>query len=160
MPIALMPLVGIVSVVAQAKGFPYHFHPVTAGLTLQWLLLVVWLWERVRASEFSNTLLRVVPVLAGSLLAVRVALLMPQSTYIQSLWLYEKANDAEERSQRDYFVYFNTGDYFPWELRQVAAYVDAHTATTDRVQLYMGWTRTYYFWRSVSARLPISMRTI
>ena len=29
-----------------AKGFPYHFHPLTAGLYPQWLVFVVWLWER------------------------------------------------------------------------------------------------------------------
>lgn len=46
--VALVPLAGLASVLAQRKGFPYHFHPVTAAVHLQWLLLVCWLWERYR----------------------------------------------------------------------------------------------------------------
>jgi hypothetical protein len=133
--IALMPPIGIINVIAQRKGFPYHFHPVTAGLSLSWLLIVVWLWERVRVAR-SRGLSRIIPVVAGSILAVRVALLMTQSPYIQSLWLYAKANDPDDRLQHDYFVYFNTSDYFPWELRQTAAYVKQHTKPDDRIQLY------------------------
>src|SRR5258708_39012392 len=33
-PVALLPVGALGSVVAQAKGFPYHFHPVTAGTHL------------------------------------------------------------------------------------------------------------------------------
>lgn len=136
LPIACMPLVGLISVIAQSKGFPYHFHPVTAGLSLQWLTIVVWIWDRVRNARGGTGLVRVLPVLCGSILAVRVALLMTQSPYIQNLWLYAKANDAEERSQHDYFVYFATSDYFPWELRQTATYLKEHTRPEDRVQTY------------------------
>ena len=35
--VALVPLCGVASVIVQAKGFPYHFHPVSAGLYLQGL---------------------------------------------------------------------------------------------------------------------------
>src|SRR5258708_11098648 len=38
-PVALLPVGALGSVVAQAKGFPYHFHPVTAGTPPQWLRL-------------------------------------------------------------------------------------------------------------------------
>src|SRR5512140_37331 len=39
--LALLPLCGLGSAILQAKGFPYHFHPVSAGLHLQWLAIVV-----------------------------------------------------------------------------------------------------------------------
>jgi len=136
LPIACMPLVGLVSVIAQSKGFPYHFHPVTAGLSLQWLLIVVWVWDRVRNAKGGTGLVRVLPVLCGSILAIRVALLMTASPYIQNLWLYAKANTVEERQQHDYFVYFATSDFFPWELRQTATYLKEHTKPEDRVQTY------------------------
>ena len=41
--IGLAPVCGIVTLIAQAKGFPYHFHPITAGMNYQWMLLVAWL---------------------------------------------------------------------------------------------------------------------
>lgn len=133
--IGLLPLGGLVNVVAQGKGFPYHFHPVTSGVAFQWLALCVWAWERPRGEKF-QVASRLVPVLASAALAIKVALAMPQSPYIQSLFLFAKARDSEERSSRDYLVYFQTPDYFPWQLRQVATYLRAHTREDDRVQIY------------------------
>ncbi|MDP9150783.1 MAG: hypothetical protein M3O36_12705, partial [Myxococcota bacterium] len=50
--VAVLPLCALGSVVAQAKGFPYHFHPVSSGIHLQWLLLVAWLAERNRVAQW------------------------------------------------------------------------------------------------------------
>jgi hypothetical protein len=136
LPIVLMPIAGLASVIAQAKGFPYHFHPVSAGLAVQWVTLVVWLWERVRLRTAHGSLIRLVPAAAGAALAAKVAFAMPQSHYVQSVWLYTKARDAEERSSHDYLVYFQTSDFFPWELRQAARYLERNTKPTDRVQTY------------------------
>ncbi len=44
--IALVPVCALGGIVLQAKGFPYHAHPLTAGVRLQWLALVAWLTER------------------------------------------------------------------------------------------------------------------
>lgn len=133
--IALAPLCGLASVLAQRKGFPYHFHPVSAGVSLQWLLLVCWYAERSfrvprRRPE------RLLPIAAGAVLALRVATLMPISPYVQSLWLLTKARDTAERTSHDYLVYFQTSDFFPWELRQAASYLRLTTKPDERVQTY------------------------
>ncbi len=134
--VALVPLCGLCSVVVQAKGFPYHFHPVTAGLHLQWLLIVVWLWEKQRGAPRERTLARLAPLLAASVLALRVAAEMPLSPHVQAIWIAEKGKLPEEREEHDFLVYFQTHDFFPWEMRQAAAYLRAHTAKSDRVQTY------------------------
>ncbi len=133
--VALAPLCGLGSVIAQKKGFPYHFHPVSATLSLQWLLLVAWYSERAQRIPRGRAE-RLLPIAAAAALALRVATLMPSSPYIQQLWLLSKARDPEERRSRDYLIYFQTHDYFPWELRQAASYLRVTTRTEDRVQTY------------------------
>jgi len=143
--VALLPLCGIASVIAQAKGFPYHFHPVSAGLYLQGLVLVVWLSEQLGRPESDarspmpvavGRLLRLVPFAAatGMSLAVVTALLV--SPHLENYWILQKGITAELRRSHDYLVYFRTGDFFPWEMRQTAEYLDAHTAPDDTVQVY------------------------
>jgi hypothetical protein len=142
--LALLPLAALGNVVLQAKGFPYHFHPVSAGLHLQWLAIVVWMWERAAVSRARSRdkagrmdgSARLAPLLAASALALKVAFVMPLSTHITNLWILTKARDAEERSSRDYLVYFGSYDFFPWEMRQTAAYLKEHTKASDKVQMY------------------------
>lgn len=133
--IAVAPLCGLGSVLAQKKGFPYHFHPVSAGLSLQWLVLVAWYSERAHRLPRGKAE-RLLPVAAAAALALRVATMMPMSPYVQSLWLLTKARDPEERISHDYLVYFKTSDFFPWELRQAASYLRITTKPEDRVQTY------------------------
>ena len=133
--IALYPLCGVVSVLVQGKGFPYHFHPVTTGIYLQWLLLVVWLWERF-AARSRGTFVRFLPFLAAGALAARVAYLLPSSPHITDVWILDKGNTPEKRASHDYLVYFRDRDFFPWQMRQAAAYLREHTKPDDRVQLY------------------------
>lgn len=134
--VALLPLGGIVSVLAQAKGFPYHFHPVTAGLHLQWLLLVVWLWERYQFAPRKAIFPRALPFVAAAALTLKVAVSMTTSPHILDLWILDKGANAETRGTRDYLVYFEDKDFFPWEMRQTAEYLREHTTPNDRVQIY------------------------
>lgn len=132
--IALVPIVGLASVVAQGKGFPYHFHPVTAGLYLQWLFLVAWLTERFSlATSFPA---RVVPLVAAAALAARLSTVITSSTHVTGVWIDDKGGTPELREGQDYLVFFRGPDFFPWEMRQTAAYLRDHTAPDDRVQTY------------------------
>ena len=134
--IAVAPLCGLGSVLAQRKGFPYHFHPVSVGVSLQWLVLVVWYSERAHRLPRGKAE-RLLPVAAAAALSLRVATMMPMSPYVQNLWLLtSKAHDPIERISHDYLVYFKTSDYFPWELRQAASYLRITTKPDDRVQTY------------------------
>ncbi|MBL0194259.1 MAG: hypothetical protein IPQ09_08580 [Myxococcales bacterium] len=54
---------------------------------------------------------------------------MPISPYVQGLWLLTKARDPIERTSHDYLVYFQTSDFFPWELRQAASVPAPHDPT-------------------------------
>jgi hypothetical protein len=140
--IALMPLLGLVSVVIQAKGFPYHFHPVSAGLYLEWLVIVVWLWERygrrrTRSEESGAVgMVRLVPFAAAGALALAVTTGVQASSHLTNHWILAKGISDEQRHERDYLVYFRTSDFFPWEMREVARYLQEHTRPTDRVQEY------------------------
>lgn len=133
--IGLAPVCGIVTLIAQAKGFPYHFHPITAGMNFQWMLLVAWLADRCRTAP-RKTLARLVPFAAAAVLASRITTTMSGSPHLQGMWSAEKGMTPEDREGHDFLVYFNTVDFFPWELRQAAAYLKEHTAPTDRVQAY------------------------
>jgi len=132
--IAVLPVVALGSVIAQAKGFPYHFHPVTAGLYVQWLSLAVWMSERFRGS--GSPLARVAPLVASGAIAIRLGTMMPISPHIDNLWLLQKGGTAEQRAGQDYLVFYRGPDFFPWEMREGAAYLKEHTAPYDRVQLY------------------------
>lgn len=134
--VALFPVAGMVSVLAQGKGFPYHFHPVTAGLHVQWLLLVVWLWEKYRFAPRARIFPRLLPLCGAAALALKITAVMPSSPHIQDLWILAKADDAEARASHDYLVYFRDRDFFPWEMRETASYLRAHTKPDDRVQTY------------------------
>lgn len=134
--VALLPLCALGSVVVQAKGFPYHFHPVTAGVSLQWLLLASWLTERTRVARRDRALVRLVPVAFGVAVALRVATSMEDSPHVRATWLLWGASTPQERTTREYFAHFPEPDFFPFELRQTAEYLREHTTTRDRVQTY------------------------
>jgi hypothetical protein len=133
--IGLAPVCGIITLIAQAKGFAYHFHPITAGMNFQWMLLVVWLAERCRSAP-RRSMGRLVPIAAAAILASRITTTMSGSPHMQGIWFAEKGMTPEDREGRDFLVYFATNDFFPWQLRQTAAYLRAHTAPSDRVQSY------------------------
>ena len=137
--VALVPLAGLVSVVVQAKGFPYHFHPVSAGLYLEWLVIVVWLWERhgkASSQDGAQGIVRLVPIVAAGALALAVATGVQASSHLTNHWILAKGIYPEQRTSRDYLVYFRSADFFPWEMREAAHYLREHTSPTDRVQEY------------------------
>jgi hypothetical protein len=134
--VALLPLCAIGSVVAQAKGFPYHFHPVTAGVHLQWLVFVAWLEGRTRVARRRWALLRLVPVAAAGIVALRVATAMEDSPHVRAVWLLWGAATAEDRATPEYFGHFPEPDYFPYEMRQAARFLREATREGDTVQTY------------------------
>ena len=134
--VALLPVVAVVGVVAQAKAFPYHFHPVTAGVHLQWLLFAAWLAERARTAQKKRALVRLLPVAFGVVVALHVASSMEDSPHIRATWEIWGASTPADRSTKEYFARFPETDFFPWEMRQTAEYLRASTAPEDRVQTY------------------------
>ncbi len=134
--LALVPVCALASVVLQAKGFPYHFHPVTAGVHLQWLAFAAWLAERTRVARRSRALLRLAPIAVGLVLAYRVATAMEDSPHVRAVWLLWSGATSADRSTREYFAHFPEVDFFPFEMRQAAAYLREHTTADDRVQVY------------------------
>src|ERR1019366_10387569 len=134
--VALLPVCAVGSVVVQAKGFPYHFHPVTAGVHLQWLVFAAWLTERTRVAQRRWALLRLAPIAAGLVVALRVATALEDSPHVRAAWLLWGATTPDQRSTREYFARFPETDFFPFEMRQAAAYLRAHTREDDRVQVY------------------------
>jgi hypothetical protein len=134
--VALMPLCGLVSALVQAKGFPYHFHPVLAGTHFQWLVIVAWLADRVRVVRRSRAAIRLVPIAACALVATKVATDMEDSPEIRAVWLLWGAETPAQRESKEYFARFPEPDFFPFEMRATAAYIRDHTKPGDRVQHY------------------------
>jgi hypothetical protein len=134
--LALVPVCALVGVVAQGKGFPYHFHPVTAGAHLQWLAFAAWLTGRTHVARRRMALVRFVPVAAGLVVAFRVATAMEDSPHVRAVWLLWSGSRASERTTREYFAHFPEPDFFPFEMRESAEYIRQHTRPDDRVQTY------------------------
>jgi hypothetical protein len=134
--VALLPLCALGSVAAQAKGFPYHFHPLTAGVHLQWLVFAGWLGERTRVARRDRALIRLLPLAAATVFSLRVATSMEDSPHIRAVWLLWGASTGAERTSREYFARFPEVDFFPYELRETADYLRERTRPDDRVQTY------------------------
>ncbi len=133
--VCLLPLAALASVIAQAKGFPYHLHPVTAAVSLQWLVFCAWLTEKARTAAARRALVRLLPIAASAGLAVHVATAIRDSPHAGADWLLAGPT-ADQRATRTYFNQFPEPDFFPFEMRQAAAYLKTHTAASDRVQIY------------------------
>jgi hypothetical protein len=133
--IGLGPACGIVMIVAQGKGFPYHFHPITASTCLNWMLLVAWLGDRTWTAP-RRELARFAPLAAAAILAMRVTTSLSTSPHVSQWWIADKGATAEDRESRDYLVYFRTVDFFPVEMRDAARYLREHTRPDERVQTY------------------------
>jgi hypothetical protein len=134
--LAVLPVCGLASVVVQAKGFPYHFHPVTAGVHLQWLAFAAWFAGKIRVASRRWALVRFLPVAIGALLSFRIATAMEDSPHVRAAWMLWGAWSPEMRTTREYFAHFPESDFFPYEMHEAAAYLREHTRADDRVQLY------------------------
>jgi hypothetical protein len=127
--IAALPIAGLVSVVVQAKGFPYHFHPVTLGIAFGWLVGLDALWRTSR-----GTLLRTAVVVGGALVGGHAALIASQAPYPPAP--EPEARDKASLESAEHLEAFNRIDFFPRALRDAAEYVAARTRPGDRVQTY------------------------
>ena len=126
--LAVMPLAGLLSVAVQAKGFRYHFHPITAGAALAAVAVVHAGWERGERRTWSTLAAGAVAIGLGA-----YAFVLANSDLYASLpTTFDKAaRDAPER-----LALFERVDFFPNGLRDAAAHIDAHTKPTDTVQTY------------------------
>ena len=119
LPVATMPLLGLASVIVQAKGFPYHFHPVTLGTAFGW---IVGLAALGRAGHRGWVALGIAGALAAGLHAGRLA---------------QAAPDPEgEGYDRARLAAFDRVDFFPNGLRDAASFIADHTRADERVQTY------------------------
>jgi hypothetical protein len=134
--LAFAPLCAVANVLAQGKGFSYHFHPLTASTHLAWLAVVVMLSERFRVVPRKRPLGRYVALAAAAALGLHVASSLRASPHLRDEWILSGGETADKRASPAYFARFRTGDYYPWELRQVAAYLREVTPATARVQTY------------------------
>ncbi|MBX3228938.1 MAG: hypothetical protein KIT84_41595 [Labilithrix sp.] len=134
--LAAAPVVGLAVVLVQAKGFGYHFHPLTASAHLGLCLVVLYLWERFRHTSRKRPLGRLVALAAAAALGLFVASNMRASTHTRNYWILAGGETPERRQEKEYFDTFKTYDFFPWEMRQAASYLAETTAPTARVQVY------------------------
>jgi hypothetical protein len=130
LPIAAMPVCGLVSVIVQAKGFPYHFHPVTLGISLGWLAILGCTWERAVMND--ARLARGIVLVAALLLGIRAALTARGTWYPE----VPVARDATSLGSEAHLTQYDRIDFFPYALRQAARHIEKNTAPDDRVQAY------------------------
>jgi len=130
LPLAVMPVAGLVSVVLQAKGFQYHFHPVVAGTSLVLVALAhqAWVLAERRA--------RVVPTLLVGALAIALGMRAAVVVRSEGYPAPPEARDAASLASEERLAPFERVDFFPKGLHDAAAHVASHTAEADRVQTY------------------------
>jgi hypothetical protein len=133
--IAIVPVCALGSIVVQAKGFPYHLHPLTAGVHLQGLAFAAWITERSRVASRKRAFLRLVPIVVSASFAFSVAMAMQQSPHLHADFLLWRWSE-EQRQSRAYLEHFTEPDFFPYEMRETAQYLREHTGADDRVQTY------------------------
>jgi hypothetical protein len=129
-PIAALPPCGLASVLVQAKGFAYHFHPVALGGALALLVLGHAAWTAAVARP--GLVLRLA---AGAFLAGLGA----RSAYAFAGAPFPPAPAPEERAALDgeaRLAPFVRIDFFPHALRAVASHLASKTRPEDTVQTY------------------------
>lgn len=122
----LMPLGGALSVALQKKGFPYHLHPITAGAASIALVVLVGLVEHVstRPSRWHAAAL----ALLGTSVSGLETSAFDRSWLLLNPWL-------ELPGERD-FAKFRIPDFYPAEMREVAAYLATASEPSDTMQVY------------------------
>lgn len=127
--VAMLPSAGLVSVIVQAKGFPYHFHPVTLGIAFGWLVAIEAMWRTSR-----RALVRTAVIAVAALVGGRAALIASNAPYPPAP--APEARDARSLESAARLEEFNRIDFFPRALRDAAQYVVERTRPGDRVQTY------------------------
>ena len=111
-------------------------------MNYQWMLLVAWLADRCRSAPAPQAARAPRPVRRG-----RASLALADHdddvglASHHGIWTAEKGMTPEDREGQDFLVYFQTVDFFPWELREAAAYLREHTSRAI-ASSRTGWTRT------------------
>lgn len=128
--LTVMPLAGLATVAIQAKGFPYHFHPVTAGNALALVAVAHAVWNRAERS------LSPLAVIGAGVVAMALGL---RAAHMADDAPFPPAPSARDRpflASAEYLDPYIRVDFFPKSLRDAAEYVANHTASSERVQTY------------------------
>jgi hypothetical protein len=133
LPAVALVIGGAISFFAQGKGFAYHLHPVVAGTRLLWLAIAIGIGERARRHMNGRWL--AATVLAGAGLAIRSVDDAVHSEAFGSNWS-SLGYTATDRTTHAYLRQFERIDFFPEDLRAAAAYLEANTTPTARIQTY------------------------
>jgi hypothetical protein len=94
------------------------------------------LWERLRATPRRTPLGRHAALVVAVAYAAEVTTAMQGSPHLRNVWILAGGETAERRTREEYFNTFKSHDFFPWEMRRAAAYLEARTSPADRVQVY------------------------
>jgi hypothetical protein len=124
--LATLPLGGLASAMAQAKGFPYHFQPASLGSALALLALADHAYTETKGPRLRTLAAAVAIGLGGraGLIASRAPFPAPASTDLG----YRESEAGLEPYVRV--------DYFPYALREAAAEIDRHVRPDEKVQVY------------------------
>jgi len=133
-PFAIFAAIG--NVFLQHKGFDYHFHPLTALTALGWLIVAAMLAEHVRSAPRHRPLGRYVALGAAAALSFEVASSMQASPHLRNVWILAGGETPKRRADPEYFATFRTNDFYPWEMREAARYLDRSTPSDARIQVY------------------------
>jgi hypothetical protein len=136
--IAFAPIVALISVVAQRKGFDYHFHPVSAAVELQFLLVCVHCADTFLASPTvgRGPAGRLLPVIAAFALGLSTARDAQRSPNLKDVQLPRRFATASARSSDSYLSLFNNGSYARIDLAKGAQYLQDRVPPGRRVFLY------------------------
>jgi hypothetical protein len=119
----------------QAKAFPYHLHPATAGSRLVWVAALAAATERWTRTPQSAWWRQSVPLAGAVIIGWQCLEDARLSPYAKSDWDVAGATPAARQTE-EYVRRFPWGDFFAWDIRQAARLLERTTDSADRVQLY------------------------
>lgn len=139
--IALLPLGALGNLIAQRKGFVYHYQPLELTSRFVWLTLLVWLSERCSLVSLRQSTPAIVVALAMGIGAGWQGRSSPHTAAASAIW--QLMHTSSERETEDYFALWPEPHFYPWEMRQAAKYVREHTRPDERIVVY---GMDPYFW--------------
>lgn len=139
--IALLPLGGLANLIAQRKGFMYHYQPLEFTSRFVWLMLLVWQSERGPWTSRKHAVPAIALALAMGLGVAWQGRASPHTAAAPALW--EHVHTSPELETENYFALWPEGHFYPWEMRQAAKYIQAHTRPDERIVVY---GLDPYFW--------------